>query len=69
MRMILLTKEAQLRRFFPLRTGVGDVQGLERESFHMMRISLKDVLVLNEEVALTEERRLLLKCIRKAEEE
>lgn len=61
-------KEARLRRFFSLRTAVGGVQGLEKESFHMMLIFLKDALVLNEEVALTEERRLLLKCIRRAEE-
>ena len=68
MRIILLMKEARLKRFFSLRTAVGGVQGLEEESFHMMRISLKDALVLNEEMALTEERRLLLKCIRRAEE-
>jgi len=61
-------KEARLRHFFSLRTAVGGVQGLEKESFHMMLIFLKDALVLNEEVALTEERRLLLKCIRRAEE-
>ena len=51
-----------------MRTAAGDVQGLEKESFHMMRISLKDALVLNEEVALTEERQLLPRCIRRAEE-
>ncbi len=34
----------------------------------MTRISLKDALVLKEDVVLTEERRLLFKCIRMAEE-
>lgn len=68
MRMILLRKEAQPRRFFSLRTAVGGVQGLEKESFHMMPISLKDALELNEEVAMTEERRLSIRRIQTAEE-
>jgi len=68
MRKTLLMKEARLSRSFSLKTAGGGVQDLEKESFHMMRISLKDALVLNEEVALTEERRSVLKCIRRAEE-
>jgi hypothetical protein len=53
--------------FFSKTEGEG-VQGLEKERFHMTRISLKDAPVMNEEVVLTEERHLIFKCIRRADE-
>lgn len=46
---------------FSLRIEEEDVQDLKKGSFYMMPISLKDALVLNEEVAMTEESCLSLK--------
>lgn len=62
-------KKALQSWYSSLRTAGGGERGSGTEDSHMMRISPKDALVLNEEAVKTEERRMFLKRIQRKGEE